>query len=65
MAGVSVVDEVIDYKCHELSPNYRNHKLTNEIPEEIDCAYLASCALLIKREVVEQIGVMRRDFIYF
>lgn len=62
---IQEIGGMIDYKRHELSPNYRNHKLTNEIPEEIDCDYLASCALLIKREVIEQIGVMRRDYFVY
>lgn len=62
---IQEIGGMIDYKRHELSPNYRNGKLTNEIPEEIDCDYLASCALLVKREVIGKIGVMRRDYFVY
>ncbi|MBD5540896.1 MAG: glycosyltransferase family 2 protein [Lachnospiraceae bacterium] len=62
---IQEIGGMVDYRRHELSPNYRNEKLTNEIPEEIDCDYLASCALLVKREVIEKIGIMRRDYFVY
>lgn len=62
---IQEVGSMIDYKRHELSPNYRNCKLTNEIPEEIDCDCLAACALLVKREVIKKIGIMRRDYFVY
>lgn len=62
---IQEIGGMIDYKRHELSPNYRNHKLTDEMPEEVSCDYLASCALLVKREVIEKIGIMRRDYFVY
>lgn len=62
---IQEIGGMIDYKRHELSPNYRNHKLTDEIPEEVRCDYLASCALLVKREVIEKIGIMRSDYFVY
>lgn len=62
---IQEIGGMVDYRRHELSPNYRNHKLTGEIPKEIKCDYLASCALLVKRKVIEKIGVMRRDYFVY
>lgn len=55
----------IDYSRHEISPNYRNCKISDSIPKEIDCDFLAACALLVKREVIEKIGIMRRDYFVY
>lgn len=62
---IQEIGGMVDYNRHELSPNYRNHKLTDEIPKVVRCDYLASCALLVKREVIEKIGVMRRDYFVY
>lgn len=68
MANPDYIQEIggmIDYNCYEIRPKYRNQKISMKIPEESDCDFLAACALMVKREVIEKIGVMRRDYFVY
>lgn len=62
---IQEIGGMIDYKRYDIVPNYRNQKLTDEIPETVDCDFLAACALLVKREVIENVGGMRRDYFVY
>lgn len=55
----------IDYRRHEVCYNYNNYKITDELPAVLHCNALATCAVLVKREVIEKIGVMRRDYFVY
>lgn len=62
---IQEIGGMIDYRHHEVRPNYRNQKISDELPGEVECDFLAACALLVKREVVEKIGIMRRDYFVY
>lgn len=62
---IQEIGGMIDYNQYEIVPNYRNNRITSEIPKEIDCDFLAACSLLIRREVIEKVGVMRRDYFVY
>lgn len=55
----------VDYQCCEVRYNYNNVKVSDELPAEVDCNALATCAVLVKREVIEKIGVMRDDYFVY
>lgn len=62
---IQEVGGMINYNRYEISPNYRNWKITDEIPEKVECDFLAACAVLVKREVLEKVGIMRRDYFVY
>lgn len=62
---IQEIGGMIDYNQYEIVPNYRNNRISSEIPKEIDCDFLAACSLLIRREVIEKVGVMRRDYFVY
>ena len=62
---IQEIGGTIDYHRQEICPNYRNCGMTEKIPEEVDCDYLAACALLVRREVIEKIGIMRKDYFVY
>lgn len=57
---------MIDFERYEIVPNYRGYSIHDaSIPETADCDFLAACAVLVKREVIEKIGIMRRDYFVY
>lgn len=55
----------VDYSCYEVCNNYNNYKITDRLPVEVSCNALATCAVLVKREVIEKIGIMHKDYFVY
>lgn len=62
---IQEIGGMVDYQFYGLAPNYRDQKISNNIPETVECDFLAACALLVRREVIEKIGVMRKDYFVY
>lgn len=55
----------VDYRRHEVCYNYNNYKITDSLPEEVDCNALATCAVLVRREAIQKVGIMRSDYFVY
>ncbi len=62
---IQEIGSMIDWQSYGLKPNYSGEKLSDQIPETVDCDVLPACALLVRSEVIKKIGVMRKDYFVY
>lgn len=56
----------IDFDKFDVRVDYRNQLDNSDIPSVVYCDYVPACALMIRRDVIKQIGVMRdENFVYW
>lgn len=56
----------IDFDKCFVVPHYKNYLDNEDIPEIQYCDYVPACSLMIRRDVVDKIGIMpERNFIYW
>jgi len=57
----------IDYNKYDIVHHFRGwHMCDKEIPDDIECDFVPSCAVLVRREVVEKVGKLNIEhFVYW
>lgn len=56
----------IDWENYSIIPQYKNVIDNEQIPSIIECDYVPACSVMIRRTVIEQVGVMDSScFIYW
>lgn len=63
---IQAMGGIIDWKNYDVQSVYKDLKDSDELENIVDVDYLAACALMTRREVVEKIGMLDEScFIYY
>lgn len=65
-AKIQAMGAKLDFQKYGFKDNYRNYMMDDSVPEVVECDYVPACSMMIRKEVIDKIGLIPDDtFIYW